>query len=128
MLNKIVDARGQTAWPVKLLGAVVFYVSLAFFTQSVSSAAPLISVTTYHYNNSRDGQNTNETLLTTANVSASTFGLLFSYPVDGQVYAEPLYVPGVNIPGQGAHNVLFIATQHDSVYAFDADSDRKSTL
>jgi hypothetical protein len=94
------------------------------FTTAVSNSTPtLISVLTYHYDNTRTGQNTNETVLTQANVTPTSFGRLFSYTVDGQVYAEPLYVPGLIIPGQGTHNVVFITTQHDSVYAFDADSN-----
>jgi outer membrane protein assembly factor BamB len=76
---------------------------------------------TYRNDNSRTGQNLQELILTPANVIPTKFGLLFSYPVDGQVFAQPLYMSNVNIAGQ-LHNVVFVATAHDSVYAFDADN------
>ena len=79
-------------------------------------------VFTQHNDIGRTGQNINETVLTTANVNSTTFGKLFSQAVDGQVYAQSLYVPNVTI-GSSSHNVIYVATEADSVFAIDADNN-----
>jgi hypothetical protein len=81
----------------------------------------LTGVYTYHYDAARTGQNLKEYALNTTNVNSATFGALFSCPVDGYIWAAPLYVANLTIGAQ-THNVVFIMTAHDSVYAFDADS------
>jgi hypothetical protein len=92
-----------------------------------ASAAASIAVTdlpgvfTYHNNLSRDGVNAQEYALTSSSLKTTSFGKLFSCAVDGAVYTQPLWVPGLSISG-GTHNVIFVATQHDTVYAFDADA------
>src|SRR5271155_775371 len=86
-----------------------------------SSAQVQVSVLTQHNDNGRTGQNLNETILNTTNVNKTQFGKLFALPVLGQIYAQPLYVPNVQING-GTHNVLIVATEQDLVYAFDADT------
>ncbi len=78
------------------------------------------AVVTYHNDTFRSGLNANKSILTTSNVNSSQFGKRVTYPVDGQVYAQPLFLPNVRINGT-THNVVFVATEHDSVYAFDAD-------
>src|SRR6266852_4480662 len=99
--------------------AVVSVCALFAFQRRSSRAQ--VNVWTYYYENARTGQNTNETILTLANVNTNSFGKLFTQPVDGYVYAHPIYVAGVTVTNKGLHNVIFIATEHDSVYAFDAD-------
>ena len=80
-----------------------------------------VSVLTQHNNNNRSGWNSLETKLTTTNVNTQTFGKLFTLKVDDQVYAQPLVVGNVSI-GSGTHNVVYIATVNNSVYAYDADA------
>jgi Malectin domain/Legume lectin domain/Chitobiase/beta-hexosaminidase C-terminal domain len=91
-------------------------------SQSGQGSSTATSILTQHYDTARTGQNTTETVLTPADVNSTLFGKLFSLPVDGYVYAQPLYVPALAIPGNGTHNVLYVATEHDSLYAFDADT------
>ncbi len=103
------------------------FLQTAFVLVLAMPAAAQVSVVTWHNDAARTGQNLAETILTTTNVNSTTFGKKCSYAVDGQVYAQPLYVPGVSIAG-GTHNVIYVATEHDSVYAFDADCSTTSAL
>jgi len=84
-------------------------------------ANPNSAVLTYKNDVAHSGANRNETALTLSNVNALQFGKRVAFPVDGQVYAQPLFMPNVTIGG-AVHNVVFVATENDSVYAFDADS------
>lgn len=87
-----------------------------------TTAGAQTSVLTYHNDMARTGASLAETILTPANVAAGHFGKLFAQQVDGDLYAQPLYVPKLAIPGKGTHDVVFVATEADSVYALDADS------
>ena len=94
----------------------------AFLVSTLSLAQ--VAVTTYHNDTYRSGANTAETTLNQANVNQQTFGKRLTLPVQGYVYAQPLYVPNLNIGGK-SHNVVFIATEHLQVYAFDADTGQQ---
>src|SRR5215471_17267028 len=103
------------------LALVTVLAGIVFSATPTPSLAAAIPVLTYHYNNTRTGANTSETILTPANVNVSHFGKLFSRTVDGGIYAQPLYVPGLAIAGR-VRNVVYVATRNNSVYAFDADN------
>jgi hypothetical protein len=90
-------------------------------------AVTYTGVLTYHNDNARTGQNLQETILTPSNVNQTKFGKLISIPIDGQVYAQPLFVSNVTISGS-SHNVAYVATEHDTVYAFDADAKSSTPL
>ncbi len=87
-------------------------------------AGGFAGVLTYHNDEARIGANVHESILTPHNVNADDFGKLFTVAVDGDVYAQPLYLPRVTIPAQGTHNVIYIATENNSVYAIDADDPK----
>jgi hypothetical protein len=98
-----------------------FPTAVLFLVISAMAVAGQVNVLTQHNNNARTGANLSETILTTSNVDVNSFGKLFTHSVDGKVFAQPLYMQGLNIAG-GTHNVVFVATENNSVYAFDADS------
>jgi hypothetical protein len=107
------------------VGALIRAVLLVFLGFATATAAGAQSIITYHYDNYRTGWNSNETILTPANVNSSNFGLVHSVELDDQVDGQPLYVPGVNItagPYQGTHNVVYVAAESNTIYAIDAES------
>ncbi len=102
----------------------LLFVLVLIFSSLVSIAsAQSVNVPTWRYDTTHAGQNTKETTLTPSNVASASFGKLFSQAVDGYVVAQPLYVSGLTMSDGLVHNVLFVATEHDSVYAFDADTN-----
>ena len=109
------------------VGALIRAVLLVFLGFATATAAGAQSIITYHYDNYRTGWNSNETILTPANVNSSNFGLVHSVELDDQVDGQPLYVPGVNItagPYQGTHNVVYVAAESNTIYAIDAESGK----
>ena len=93
----------------------------------VATARAQVSVLTQHNDNLRTGQNLAETVLAPGSVTPDKFGKLFARQVDGEVYAQPLYVANVKVPNKGVHNVLYVATMNNTLYAFDADDPNQST-
>jgi hypothetical protein len=111
----------QTVGRLSIYLQVLFRIAFVWVAMSPAMIAQ-VSVTTWRNDIGRTGQNLYETILNTSDVNVTQFGKLFSQAVDGYVYAQPLYLPKVMIGGQ-SHNVVYVATEHDSVYAFDADNN-----
>lgn len=102
--------------------SLIVFILSALVASSVRAQVPNVNVLTDNYNNARTNANLNETILSTLNVNPNQFGKLFSLPVNGAINAQPLYVQSVAIPNNGTHNVLYVVTHHNDVYAFDADT------
>ncbi len=111
------------SWRLHFLGRVLCTAWLAALVVIGSEVKAQVNVLTAHNDIARTGQNLNETILTPSNVNPTQFGKLFSQQVTGAVNAQPLYVSQLAIPGKGTHNVVYVATAADVVYAFDADTN-----
>jgi outer membrane protein assembly factor BamB len=131
-INGAISASYTTPATVSRDSGATFRVTVTNSAGSVTSNSATLTVnpmgtrtgtdvTTYHNDVARTGQNLTETVLTQANVNSTTFGLLHNLVVDGRVDAEPLYLSQLSIAGV-AHNVVLVVTEHDSAYAFDADT------
>src|SRR6185436_17562868 len=106
---------------------LVFLITVAVVGSIPAALQAQVDVLTNRYDGARSGANLSETTLTSANVNVNQFGKLYSYPVDGAVFAQPLYMTGVTIGG-ALHNVLYVGTMNDKLYAFDANSASPSPL
>ena len=119
--HKIALAAAGFSLPAALIG---IRASAAPVTPAITPAPAPLNVLTQHNDNARTGANLRESVLNTQSVNVKTFGKLFTRMVDGYLYAQPLYVPNLRIPYKGLHNVIFLATAHNSMYAFDADDPK----
>jgi hypothetical protein len=121
-----ISTSGLYASPKRAGTHTVMATSIATPTENANVPVFVINdggVFTQHNDNLRTGRNLNETVLSPANVNQTQFGKLGHFKVDGFVYAQPLYVEGVSTPSQGTHNIVYVATENDSVFAIDADSE-----
>lgn len=102
---------------------IVFVTIFAAVSSTVEQVRGAVSydVLTGRYDNIRSGAYIHETVLNTTNVNTTQFGKIYARPVIGDIYAQPLYASNISIPGKGLHNVVYVATAHNMVYAFDAD-------
>ncbi|HLX70580.1 MAG TPA: hypothetical protein VKV04_13220, partial [Verrucomicrobiae bacterium] len=107
--------------PSTRASSLLLGIFLTLLTLAAHAGVLPTAVLTQHNDNSRTGANLAETSLTITNVNTNTFGLLYSRPVDDEIYAQPLILTNVNIPAVGPRNLLIIATVNDTVYAYDAD-------
>jgi len=113
----------RTMSHTRMLCSVILSIFCADTTSALAQAPTPVPVLTWRYDETHAGQNTSETALTLANVNPDSFGKLFSLKVDSSVYPQPLYVPNLKMKDGLTHNVLFVETSNDTMYAFDADSN-----
>src|SRR5258708_9047434 len=113
---------------MRMLNALDVLLRIAVAVTFLMWPSTQAQVATSQYDNARTGAYLNEKTLTPQNVNSKQFGRIFKFTVDGDVYAQPLYVPGVEIPGKGTHNVIYIATENDSAYAFHAEANPRPPL
>lgn len=116
--KKLVAHPSETIFSMALRARVLQVCVISLFTLLPSQAQ--VNILTNRYDSARTAANMNETVLNTTNVNVNQFGKLYTFPVDGAVYAQPLYMSNVAIPNKGTHNILYVATMNDKVYAFDA--------
>jgi hypothetical protein len=117
---KFADAARKASEGSMAKNPIVYFRKFAL-SVALPGLLALSAVAQYTGQTSWQNSNLQETTLTPQNVNSTKFGKLFSYQVDGSVFAQPLYVPNVTIPGQGTHNVIYVVTENDGAYAFDAD-------